>query len=171
MCDMDKNVKPKIEISPIQGNDRFWIREVFNEHWGSPQIVSRGTVHQADLLPGFIARIQVRPVGLITYSIQDRHCEITSINSIVERIGIGSELINTIKETARDAGCIRLWLVTTNDNTPALTFYQKIGFQITALHKDAIETSRKLKPEIPARGYASIPIRDEIELELRISSR
>ncbi|MDP2975645.1 MAG: hypothetical protein Q8N45_05465, partial [Anaerolineales bacterium] len=62
--------------------------------------------------------------------------------------------------------CRRLFVVTTNDNTPALRFYQKRGFVIAAVRINAIEQSRKLKPEIPFAGEDGIPIRDEIELEM-----
>lgn len=64
------------------------------------------------------------------------------------------------------AGCRRLWLVTCNDNLKALGFYQKRGFCLTALHRNVLEVSRKLKPEIPQIGMDGIPLRDEIEMEL-----
>ncbi len=57
-------------------------------------------------------------------------------------------------------------MITTNDNTPAIRFYQKRGFSLVAVHRNAIAESRKLKPEIPLAGVDGIPIRDEIELEL-----
>ena len=37
---------------------------------------------------------------------------------------------------------------------------------MVAVHRNAIEESRKLKPEIPLTGIDGLPIRDEIELEL-----
>jgi hypothetical protein len=36
---------------------------------------------------------------------------------------------------------------------------------MAALHRNAIEASRRLKPSIPLTGLDGIPIRDEIELE------
>jgi hypothetical protein len=36
------------------------------------------------------------------------------------------------------------------------------------VHRDALEVSRRLKPEIPVTGEDGIPLRDEIELELRL---
>jgi hypothetical protein len=35
-----------------------------------------------------------------------------------------------------------------------------------AIHRDALELSRRLKPQIPLIGLDGIPLRDEIELEL-----
>ena len=57
-----------------------------------------------------------------------------------------------------------------NDNPPALRFYQKRGFALVAVHANAVERSRQIKPEIPLIGRGGIPIRDEIELELRTAA-
>ncbi len=139
---------------------------LLTEHWGSVRMVTRGKIHQADELPGFIAVQQDKPAGLITYRLDGKECEITSMNSLLENQGIGSALIDTVKNAAAAAGCKRLWLITTNDNTKALRFWQKRGFSLAAIYRNAIEQSRRLKPEIPLTGNDGIPIRDEIELEM-----
>jgi len=69
-------------------------------------------------------------------------------------------------QTANLMGCSQLWLVTTNDNTHALRFYQKRRFVISGIRINAVETARHLKPEIPVLGADDIPIRDEIGLEM-----
>ena len=73
-----------------------------------------------------------------------------------------------VRAAAVAAGCRRLWLITTNDNLPALRFYQRRGFVLAALHRDAIAASRRLKPQIPLLGLDNIPIRDELELEMAL---
>ncbi len=105
-------------------------------------------------------------IGLITYHIAGKECEITTMNSEAEGKGVGSSLVEAVKNTAIQKGCTRLWLITTNDNTRALHFWQKRGFRIAAVHINAVEKSRQLKPEIPLTGDDGIPIRDEIELEM-----
>ena len=77
-------------------------------------------------------------------------------------------LIDQVKETAKISGVNRLWLVTTNDNTHALAFYQKNSFSLCGIRQNIIDEYRKLMPEIPVTGLNGIPIRDEIELEYRI---
>jgi ribosomal protein S18 acetylase RimI-like enzyme len=91
-----------------------------------------------------------------------------TIDSDKPSIGVGTVLIDAVKEIARQAGCSRLWLITTNDNMNALRFYQKRGFVLVAVHRNALEQSRKLKPEIPLIGDDEIPLRDEIELEMML---
>jgi hypothetical protein len=49
-----------------------------------------------------------------------------------------------------------------------LRFYQKRGFVLVAVHRNALERSRQIKPEIPHVGLHGIPLRDEIELEMRL---
>jgi N-acetylglutamate synthase-like GNAT family acetyltransferase len=156
------------QIRELNKNDKDWVIELLTEHWGSARVVSRGRVHQADALPGFVAIHGCKPAGLITYNIEGKECEITTMNSIVEKMGIGTALIDAMKAVAGEKGCKRLWLITTNDNTHALRFYQKYGFKISAINVNAIEQSRKIKPEIPLTGNDDIPIRDEIELEMMI---
>jgi ribosomal protein S18 acetylase RimI-like enzyme len=157
-----------IQIRPLNDQDKPWVRHLWQENWGSNIMVSRGKIHRADELPGFIAVLDGKPAGLITYDITGDQCEITSLNSLVESEGIGSALVNAVKEAAVAAGCRRLWLITTNDNTAALRFWQKRGFKLAVVYPDAVEQSRRIKPEIPLTGNDGIPIRDEIELEIVI---
>ena len=129
-------------------------------------MVTRGKVYQVDELPGFAAIQNDKPVGLITYRIDADECEIGLLNSLVDGIGIGSSLLEAVRDVAASAHCKRLWLITTNDNMAALRFYQKRGLVLVVVYPNAVEQSRKLKPEIPLIGNDGILIRDEIELEL-----
>lgn len=137
-------------------------------HWGSAKIATRGTVHQADDLPGIAAIYGGHPAGLLTYRIEGRVCEIISLNSLFEGVGVGSELMRQLNKIATGAKCERIRLITTNDNTPAMKFFVKRGYTKSAVHKDAVVESRKLKPEIPLIGINGVEIRDEIEFEFRL---
>jgi GNAT superfamily N-acetyltransferase len=159
-------MRKPFQIMPVTDDEKAWAASVLTESWGSAISVSRGRVYQADELPGFIAVQKGEPVGLITYCLNDKECEITTMNSLVEGKGIGSALVDAVKSIAVTSKCKRLWLITTNDNTKALRFWQKRGFNLEAVYPNAIEKSRKLKPEIPLIGDDGIPIRDEIELEM-----
>ncbi len=154
-------------IRPLQEHDRPWVSDLLTSRWAGTDIVTRGRVHRADSLPGFAAVADDgEPIGLVTYDVGADACEIVSLDSVMEGHGVGTALIKAVQAMASTTGCERLWLVTTNDNVRALRFYQKRGFVLAALHRDAIERSRQLKSTIPAIGADGIPIRDEIELEL-----
>ena len=104
-------------------------------------------------------------MGLVTYHIAEQQCEVITIDSVESGAGTDTRLLQAVEEAARDAGCRRLWVITTNDNLEALRFYQKRGFALAAVHQNALDFSRRLKPEIPLVGNEGIPLRDEIELE------
>jgi N-acetylglutamate synthase-like GNAT family acetyltransferase len=159
-------VMKSFQVRPLNKSDRDWVVSLLNEHWGSTRIVTRGRVRQVDEFPGFAAIECDKPMGLITYRIEGDQCEITTLNSLLEKEGIGASLIDAVRDVAAGANCKRLWLITTNDNTAALHFYQKRGFTLAALYPNALEKSRILKPEIPLTGIDGIPLRDEIELEM-----
>jgi len=157
-----------VEVRPISEHDQVWIETLLREHWGSTIQVSRGRLHDASRLPGYVAVYNQERAGLITYRVEGDACEIVTINSLVEGQGIGTALVQAVCEAAVEAGCKRLWLITTNDNITALRFWQKRGFSLVQVYRNAIAHSRRLKPEIPLTGEHGIPIRDEIELEITL---
>lgn len=161
---------PNFHIRPLVPEDKAWVSKFISEHWGADLVVVHGMIYQPSLLPGFAAIQDNAPVGLITYHIEGQSCEIVTLDSLRESIGIGTTLIDAVKKFVRNASCTRLWLVTTNDNLKALRFYQKRGFVLIALHRNAIENARKIKPQIPLIGNDGIPLRDEIELEMILNT-
>jgi ribosomal protein S18 acetylase RimI-like enzyme len=67
------------------------------------------------------------------------------------------------------AGCRRLWLITTNDNTRALRFYQLWGMDLCAFYRHGARLSRTAKPSLPKQGADGIPLEHELELELLLA--
>ena len=152
-------------VRPLTPEDRPWVRQFWNEHWGAEWMVVHGEVFYVDDLPGFVAEQARRLMGLATYRISDQLCELISLDSLVQRQGIGAVLIEAVVAAAYLAGCRRFVVTTTNDNLNALRFYQKRGFHLACLRPGAVNASRWIKPSIPEIGEFGIPLRDEIELE------
>lgn len=157
----------EILIRLIEKTDKNWIKKVMINAWGSEMIVA-SKLFNALTLPGFIAEIDNKPTGIVTFDITDGKLEIVSLNSILEGRGIGSALIEKVKKLAREKNLKSTWLVTSNDNVDSLKFYQKRGFRITKVYPDAIDEARKIKPEIPKIGNYGIPLKDALELEYKI---
>ncbi|MBI4730539.1 MAG: GNAT family N-acetyltransferase [Chloroflexi bacterium] len=155
-------------IRPVVPADQDWVRQKTIEEWGAEIIVVHSEIFHPAELPGFAAEMDGKVVGLLTYRVAEDECEILTLNSWREGIGVGAALIETARQTAGQAGCRRLYLVTTNDNTHALRFYQKRGFTICAVRLNIMDESRQIKPEISPTGEDGIPIRDEIELEIEL---
>lgn len=162
---------PTFQVRPISAGDSGWIARFVRERWGAEEVIAHGTIYRPGMLPGFVAVQAGERVGLVTHHISGDDCEIVTIDSIRPGIGIGSALLESVKEAAREAGCRRVFLITTNDNLHALRFYQRRGFRLVAIHRDALAEARRIKPTIPLVGASGIPLRDEIELEIRLDSR
>lgn len=160
-------------------NNDFIIQEIGIEHkslvgsfisekWGSPMSVSKGRMFDTTQLPGFICVEDSIIAGLVTYNIDTEGCEIVTLNSEQGNQGLGTRLIEKVIEKAKENDCQRVWLITTNDNSNAIRYYQKRGFEWVGFYKNAMEGARKLKPEIHKVGDHGIPVKHEIEFELRL---
>lgn len=154
-------------IRPVDSDDGDWIAQFITERWGAEFIAAHYEVYHCRDLPGFVATEGEKKVGLLTYQIVGDDCEIVSLDSLRSCVGIGTGLIEAVNAAAAKSGCKRLWLVTTNDNMNALRFYQKRGFVLVKINRNAIEFARNLKP-VPLVGADGIPLRDEIELEMML---
>ena len=157
-----------MNIRLLRNEDRPRLRQFWIEHWGGEDMITRGTIYRPDQLEGFVIEDGEEWIGLLTFIVKNRELEVTSLDSLREGQGIGSALIQKAIEEARARDCSRLFLITTNDNLNALGFYQKRGFEIVDVYRGALNESRKLKPGIPLIGMNNIPLRDEIELEVKL---
>jgi ribosomal protein S18 acetylase RimI-like enzyme len=84
-------------------------------------------------------------------------------------------LVNEVVEKTKKRDCKRVWLITTNDNTPAIRFFQKRGLTLVAVHVNAFKITQQLKGELGkygdgkdrvVLGVDDIPILHEVELEI-----
>lgn len=155
-----------MEYLPITPDNRQEVNDFIVKQWSSTTMVLRGEPVDMTLPDGFTAVENGRILGLVTYRLTGDTCEIISLDSVYENQGIGTSLIELVKETAIRQSCLRLKLITTNDNIKAIRFYQKRGFDLVKLYHDSISQARILKPSIPITGYDNIPIRHELEFEL-----
>jgi ribosomal protein S18 acetylase RimI-like enzyme len=156
-----------MEVRPRRDEDDEYVRRSLAELLAGTSAARRGALIDALPLPGLIAEVDGSPVGLLTYDPAGADWEVVTIGSTRPGIGAGGALLDAVRARAAAAGARRVWLITTNDNTGALRFYQRRGFDLVALYRDAVTRSRRdLKPAIPATADG-IPIRHELELEWR----
>jgi ribosomal protein S18 acetylase RimI-like enzyme len=158
-------------LEPVRPEDADWVKAFVSERWGTPLIAVRGKLVDTTSLPGFIAAdVAGARVGLVTYRYDPQGAvEIITLDSLRPSTGIGSALVERVLESGRARGAERAWIITTNDNLLALRFWQRRGFSISAVHRDAVTRARAAKPSIPHVGEHGIPIRDEVELEIALS--
>jgi len=154
-----------LEVWPLLEADASWAAGVQHDGWGTV-VARRGEVVDPSRLPGFVALLDGERAGLATYAVRGDSCEVVTIQSLREGRGVGRALLDAVRAAAVDAGCRRLWLVTTNNNVRALGVYQRYGMEIVAFYHDAVALSRQVKPTIPEHDASGIPIAHELELEL-----
>lgn len=160
-------MRPTPEIRRLRGDDLPAITEMATSSLGSTRVVSRGRRLEILDLPGFVAEVEDGLIAYLSFEVVGSACEIVVLHSQRPGAGLGTALLVRLVARCVELGLGRIWLITTNDDTPALRWYQRRGFQLVALHLDAVTESRRtLKPEIPLRGVDDIEMRDEIELEL-----
>jgi GNAT superfamily N-acetyltransferase len=119
-------------------------------------------------MPGFAAFSGDEILGYLLYELHDGVCEIMVLESIAQNIGIATALIEEVKQFAKSKGVSRIIVQTSNDNSHAFRFYQRRGFTIREIRLGAMDAARKLKPSIPLIGEDGIPLRDEIEFEMKV---
>lgn len=153
-----------IKVSPLSQSDRGWVRDVCIREWEADFVVVHNQIYRPHELDGFKAEVEGRQIGLVTYTISGEKCEVVTLNSELPGRGIGTVLMKAVEKNAIRQGCLCCWLVTTNNNTNAIRFYQAMGYEITEVHADAVAEARLLKPSIPLVDEQGIPIKDEVFL-------
>jgi ribosomal protein S18 acetylase RimI-like enzyme len=156
-------------IKNVEKNDKQLITDYLKREWGSTLIVLReGELFDLQDEKGFMAYDKDIVIGLITYRITGHICEILSLNSNIEKHGLGTSLIENVREYAKLNKCDLLRVITTNDNLRAIGFFQKRGFHLVKLYVNAMDYVRKIKPDVPLKGENDIPLNDELEFEMYI---
>ena len=158
-----------MELRSATSNDREALAKFIEKRWGCDYLVSKMKIYTVDNLEAFICEDEGRIIACITYYIEGGECEIVSLDSLRPGEGIGRQLMSMAEAAARKAGCTRIWLMTTNDNTYALRIFQRLGYRICEAMLGEVKRYRELKPCIPMIGNDGIPILDLFELEKRIS--
>lgn len=152
---------------PDDSEERGRLSRRVRSTWGDV-VARRGEVldpADGELLGAYVDR---EIIGVASYAIRADECEVVAIEAYQPRQGIATALMDAIRARAAAADCRRLWLVTTNDNVPAIGFYQRWGMDLVAFRRDAVTEARaSLKPDIPELGLEDIPMRHELEFEIQ----
>jgi GNAT superfamily N-acetyltransferase len=165
------NCRPRIELPPVlvreaTDTDRSAARTLFERDFGRTKIVAFGEVMDIDAMPALVAVVTAEPAGALAYRLLGDALHIVALatDPMWQRAGVGAYLIAEAELLARRLKLTRLVVATTNDNLPALYFYQRRGYRLMELALDGVlaHTERALP------GFANIPVRDEIRLEKKL---
>lgn len=162
----DEPPPPPLTIRPAIPADCPRLAALASYFWGETEVECLGRRYSLDALPSYVACDDDEIVGVASYV-----CEGEALNLVNLAVlpkwqgrGVARQLIAQVVETARAEGKNRVIVAAANDNPLALTFYQRLGFVITAVSVGKL-LEHHGKVEV---GFAGIPVRDEIQLELRL---
>jgi ribosomal protein S18 acetylase RimI-like enzyme len=163
--------RPHIDLPPVlvreaTDRDRAAARALFQQDFGRTQIVAFGEVMDIDQMPALVAIMRDEPSGALSYRLLGDALHIVALatDPMWQRSGVGGHLIAEAELLARRLNLEKLLVCTTNDNLPALYFYQRRGYRLTELVPGSL--IRHTHQEVA--GFAGIPARDEVRLEKRI---
>jgi N-acetylglutamate synthase-like GNAT family acetyltransferase len=164
---------PDLTVRRATAGDRAAVDAIHDTTWGGPVVVGHGVAYDLRTLPTLVAVDAAGSVlGALAYHVGGDVLEVVSVASSGEGGGggggVGAALLTAAADEARGQGLRRLWLITTNDNLPALRFYQRRGMRITAVSPGAVDEARRRKPDIPVTGNEGVELHDELTLELRL---
>ena len=149
-------------VRPLADGDRPWVRDLVAASWGVPVVSPGGVYEDPAALRGFVVDLDGERAGAVTYAVGSDGWEVVTLQAVRPGAGVGRRLIRAVTEAATDAGALRVWLVTTDDNDTALAFSDRVGFVPVTTHRYFVEVVRALKPHLPADAFV-----DAVELEWR----
>lgn len=145
-------------------DDRPRALEIFRREFGDRQLVAGGrpvSVEEGELLVG---ETEEGIAGALAWRRMEARLHIIALatDPLWQRSGVGGYLLAEAELLAKRQSFARVLVTITNDNIPALYFYQRRGYRVTAVLPDSVAAAQ---PQNRTRlGFAGIPIRDEIQL-------
>jgi ribosomal protein S18 acetylase RimI-like enzyme len=143
--------------------DHPWVIAVAGEVLGDPfQAHSRRQFHVTDA-EVLVAGRGEGLVGFASWEIDRDWCEVLAIACTERRTGAGAALMAAVEGAAVARSRRRVRVVTTDENTGAQRFYERLGYALAERIVGGVDECRRLyKPTIPAG------IHDELRYEKRL---
>jgi ribosomal protein S18 acetylase RimI-like enzyme len=160
--------RPHLELPPVlvrEGSptDRVKAQELFRRDFGPAQLVSYGEAISLENAAALVAETDGEIAGALAWRPFDGALHILALatDPMWQRAGVGGHLVAEAELLARRQKWPRVIVTITNDNLPALYFYQRRGYRVSAILRDSIAAHTR---DAKAVGFAGIPILDEIHL-------
>lgn len=164
--------RPRLELPPplvreASIDDRPVALEIFMREFRGRQLVADGepvSVGEAEML---VAETEGGITGALAWRRRNGafHVVALATDPMWQRAGVGGHLLVEAEALARKQGLQRVLITMTNDNIPALYFYQRRGYRLVTVLSGAVSSqphNRNLS------GFAGIPIQDELQLAKKL---
>lgn len=166
--------RPRIELPPVLVReaadvDRAGASELFRRDFGRTGIVAFGQLMDLDAAPTIVAEMNGEIGGALAYRLVDAGLHIVALatDPMWQRSGVGGHLVAEAELLARRLNIPKVIVTMTNDNLPALYFYQRRGYYVTGWIPNGVAQYAK-SASLP--GFGGIPIRDEVRLAKMLGS-
>ncbi|HEY3380961.1 MAG TPA: GNAT family N-acetyltransferase [Vicinamibacterales bacterium] len=158
---------PAVLVRQADPADRVETLALFRRDFGRAAVLAFGELMSLEDCPIIIAEMRGELAGALAYRLlpDALHIMALATDPMWQRSGVATHLAIEAEALARRHGVSRLVFATTNDNLPALYFYQRRGWTLTEVVPGAM--IEHVKPHDRA-GFAGIPVRDEIRMEKSI---
>jgi ribosomal protein S18 acetylase RimI-like enzyme len=160
--------RPHLELPPVlvreaSASDREKALELFRRDFGPAQLVAYGEAISLEKADALVAETENEIAGALAWRHFDGAFHILALatDPMWQRAGVGGHLVAEAELLARRQQQPRVIITVTNDNLPALYFYQRRGYRMSAILRDAVAAHAR---DQQAVGFAGIPILDEIQL-------
>ena len=163
-------------IRQLHKSDLRWADAFLASNLGGRMQARRGELIDVLEGDGLVGELAGHAVALIAWLSEpggpSAEIRAVAVDHDARGRGIGRALFEAAHDVLADSGTRTVWLVTTNDNEPAIRLYQSLGYGVVEIRHGAIdEIRRTLKPSIPLLGHNGIEMHDEIELRRSIPRR
>ncbi|HUN12321.1 MAG TPA: GNAT family N-acetyltransferase [Rhabdaerophilum sp.] len=149
--------------------DKQILADFMIRHWGSPRmLVGMHTYDVTEIEGHGLYDAEGELLAFASWKLRERTIVLCALHALREGNGFATQMLNEIKKLARQTGARSIRSMVTNDNMPALVFYQKNGFRFATLYVGAVDAYRPAMPGMIRHGYLGLPIHDALELECLI---
>jgi ribosomal protein S18 acetylase RimI-like enzyme len=139
------------------------VQEFVKRFWGEEEQLAFSRRFAVSRLPVYLAKVGNSVVGFVSFAEMSDAVIIVALGILPEyqSAGVGRGLVRKIEDESQKLKKRRLLVSTSNDDLPALAFYQANGFQIYEVKPNVIAE----KHGVVLRGIGGLPIRDELRLQ------
>ena len=149
--------------------EKSQIRKLVKRFWGEEEQLAFDKEFRVAELPAFVAKVYNRLVGFASIVETNDDVIIAALGVLphYQGLGVGSKLIKRVQTEAERRRKKRILVSTSNDDLPALAFYQSLGFQIFEAKPNVIAE----KHGAILQGIGGLPIRDELRLQKMLARK
>jgi len=147
----------------LSDKEREAIREFVLRFWGEEEQLTFDRKFVVTDLPAFLAKSGNTIIGFVSFAEVNDVILIAALGILpkYQDAGVGKSLIKKVEAETKRLEKKKLLVSTSNDDLPALAFYQSIGFQIYEVKPNIIAE----KHGTVLKGIGRLPIRDELRMQ------